>query len=491
MKAISVCISTYEMGGKGPDFLRFSFERLTKQTLKDFDVVISDQSKNEGIKNVCDEYSSKLDIHYFKESPSSTPSDNNNNAMRRAQGKLIKILFLDDFLYSDTSLEDIVKNFDLKKDKWLLTPCIHTKDGIEFYRPFYPSYDDTKILFKNTISAPSVVTLINDDPTLFDQRLVWWQDLDFYKRCYERYGAPKILKDVNVAIRVHGNQMGNSSKEKIREDEYRYILKKHHIHGFWKLSLIYKVKKFKRQFKSLIKRNMGEGATRLYLSIKKSVSNVLAVIKYRITFYPLCVRFGTSDVSVLEQVFIKKNYNIDFGDMNPKLIIDGGANVGYTSVLFAKRFPHAQIYSIEPETSNFAVLKKNASRFPNIHPLNNGLWHTSGKLDIVDSGLGEWAFMTTESSSTSTASIDALTIDDILKMSGSNKIDILKLDIEGAEKELFSKNYESWLGKVDTLIIELHDRMKPGSSAAFYSAIEKYGFTRELKDENVVLRRNI
>ena len=155
----------------------------------------------------------------------------------------------------------------------------------------------------------------------------------------------------------------------------------------------------------------------------------------------------------------------------------------------SKKFPSAQIYSVEPETSNFRTLKKNVAHFPKVHPLKNGLWHTSGKLSVVDSGLGEWAFMTAETSATDGHIVEAITIGDILKMSGRDRIDILKLDVEGAEKEIFSKNYESWLDKVDILVIELHDRMKPGSSAAFNTAVSKYGFTRELKDENIILRR--
>lgn len=477
------------MGGKGADFLRFSFDKLILQTFTDFDVVISDQSKNDEIDKVCKEYSNSLDIHYFREKPEATPSDNNNNAIKHATGKLIKILFLDDFLYHPKALEEIAQNFDLEKDRWLLTASISSKDGETFYRPFFPTYNDEKILFKNTISAPSVATLRNDNPVLFDTNLIWWQDLDFYKRYYERYGAPKILNDVNVVIRVHGNQMGNSSKEKIRENEYRYILKKYNISGFWQKLITYKLKRYKRQIKEFIKRNTNSGMRSWYLATKKTTLHILTTIKYRITFFPLIVRFNTSDAAVIRQVFIEKQYGIDYGTIQPKFIIDGGANVGYTSVFFAKQFPTAKIFAIEPENTNFRTLQKNVSRYPLIHPLKKGLWNKTTKLAVNDSGLGEWAFTTTEAQSGGDNVVEAITIDDVLKMSGYAEIDILKLDIEGAEKELFSGNCDSWLSKVNILIIELHDRMKPGSSAAFYSAIEKYHFKQELRDECVILRK--
>jgi hypothetical protein len=66
------------------------------------------------------------------------------------------------------------------------------------------------------------------------------------------------------------------------------------------------------------------------------------------------------------------------------------------------------------------------------------------------------------------------------------KIDILKIDIEGSEKELFESDYETWLPKVTTLIIELHDRMREGSSLSFFRALTKYNFRLAVKGENLI-----
>ena len=51
----------------------------------------------------------------------------------------------------------------------------------------------------------------------------------------------------------------------------------------------------------------------------------------------------------------------------------------------------------------------------------------------------------------------------------------MKIDIEGGEKELFSHNTE-WLAKAGTLIVELHDRFKPGCKQTFLDAVSPYGF---------------
>lgn len=83
-----------------------------------------------------------------------------------------------------------------------------------------------------------------------------------------------------------------------------------------------------------------------------------------------------------------------------------------------------------------------------------------------------------------------VTVDDILLTSGHERIDILKLDIEGAEREVFSAPCQSWLSLTDVLIIELHDHIKPGSSEALEHAIHSDNFLRTSRGENVVLVRS-
>ena len=63
------------------------------------------------------------------------------------------------------------------------------------------------------------------------------------------------------------------------------------------------------------------------------------------------------------------------------------------------------------------------------------------------------------------------TLKDCLNENGIETVDILKLDIESAEKELFNFNTENWLPRIETIVIELHDWMKPGCSNSFFRAI--------------------
>jgi glycosyltransferase involved in cell wall biosynthesis len=228
MRTISITIPTYEMHGLGAKFLEESFVILQKQTYKDFDVVISDHSQNDEIENLCKKYSELLDIKYIRNTEKrGNSSANLNNAIKQATGKLIKILFQDDFLFDEKSLEKIVKNFDLEKDSWLVSACEHSKDGKNFIRPFYPKYNHKIHLGKNTISSPSVLTIKNDSPLLFDENLLWLMDCEYYRKCYDAFGDPKILKTITVVNRVGKHQITKTlATIKIRKQEKKYMIKK-------------------------------------------------------------------------------------------------------------------------------------------------------------------------------------------------------------------------------------------------------------------------
>ena len=197
------------------------------------------------------------------------------------------------------------------------------------------------------------------------------------------------------------------------------------------------------------------------------------------------VRHGTSDVFCLQNIFLDQEYVTPF-DVNPKLIIDGGANIGMSTLFFSQKYPRARIVAVEPEISNFEILKKNCEGTPNVTLINAALWPTDQALAIRDSGAEKWAFSVAQrNNSTATGSISAVTIPGLLRQLGLEYIDILKLDIEGAERELFAEGAESWLGSVGQIIIELHDRFVYGCSSAFYSKIVHYPFAQATKADNI------
>lgn len=231
---ISICIPTYEMGGKGPEFLRQSFDILIAQTFTDFNIIISDNAEDGSIKKVCDEYMDRLSINYYKHAGAKEMCANTNNAMKHADGSIIKILFMDDFLYSNDSLEIISNNFDLKEDSWLASACIHTKNGKDFYKVHYPTYHNYIQYGRNTIGTPSIITIKNEDLIFFDSKFkLTLQDCDYYKRLGDKFGKPKIIKDITVVIRIHAHSVTSTqANAKAYFDELFIMLKNQNKHLF-------------------------------------------------------------------------------------------------------------------------------------------------------------------------------------------------------------------------------------------------------------------
>ena len=143
---------------------------------------------------------------------------------------------------------------------------------------------------------------------------------------------------------------------------------------------------------------------------------------------PIYIRPNTSDIPVFEQIFLHENYNFEI-DIRPRLIIDGGAYVGYSNIFFAHKYPEAKIIAIEPAESNFRLLKENTSFYKNIEIIQSAIWSKNTFLKIEDPGLGHFAFLVKESTEAAGGCLRGITIPEILKKYNYDKIDILKFHI--------------------------------------------------------------
>lgn len=237
------------------------------------------------------------------------------------------------------------------------------------------------------------------------------------------------------------------------------------------------------------------GFSGLLNALKSLVFGSLGVLelKRKDCAHPFQLRISSSDIQTCIQVFVYKEYDF-FAEREIKTIIDAGANIGLASIYFANKYPSAKIIAIEPEHSNFLLLQRNVNPYPNIIPIQAALWHENDEINLIDPGLGKWGFMTEMKNSSKKVqgdlrhTVSAITVDKIIEDFNLETVDILKIDIEGAEKEVFS-NSSVWIENVDSIIIELHERMKPGCNRSFYRGSN--GFDNEwLQGENVYLSRN-
>lgn len=177
--------------------------------------------------------------------------------------------------------------------------------------------------------------------------------------------------------------------------------------------------------------------------------------------FPILMRTHTSDREVLGQVFIQREYEpIEL--YQPKMILDLGANVGYSSAFFLSRYPTASVLAVEPDPSNYAVCCHNLAPFgQRARVIQGAAWPECTKLALEKGTYRdgrEWSTqvrMATETSADS-AEIDAYDVPTLIGLCHASEIDLLKIDIERSELELFSRNTESWLPRVRNLCIELH-----------------------------------
>jgi FkbM family methyltransferase len=199
-------------------------------------------------------------------------------------------------------------------------------------------------------------------------------------------------------------------------------------------------------------------------------------------------RKGTSDEGVIVQVLKNSDYNFgrlrraqELADLFTRLtqsgkaplIVDAGANIGASAVYFAYSFAGARIVAIEPERGNFDLLAANTADLP-VECLRAALAASAGRLNVVDPGEGHWGYRTTAAVvDAALDSVETVTMNEIYRRYSDSALPfIAKIDIEGAESELFAANTE-WVDRTPVIIIELHDWMIPGqaNSSAFLKCI--------------------
>jgi FkbM family methyltransferase len=205
---------------------------------------------------------------------------------------------------------------------------------------------------------------------------------------------------------------------------------------------------------------------------------------------PVHVRLRTTDLSTLRQVLVIAEYDCEFS--RPiRVIVDAGANIGLTSVYYANKYPEATIIAIEPEPSNYRMLEENTAPYPNVTLVRGALWKSEKEISILDPGVGHYGFQTRDEPESDNANrrgrVAGITVDKLMQRYSIDHIDILKLDIEGAEKEVFETSF-TWINKVGVIIVELHDRFKIGCSRSVYEAVKEFN-SEFRKGETVFLAK--
>jgi FkbM family methyltransferase len=181
---------------------------------------------------------------------------------------------------------------------------------------------------------------------------------------------------------------------------------------------------------------------------QQSLGRPLVSFTHRGLNRKIYLRSSSSDVSILEHVFIEDEFDIEL--KSPKFIIDGGANCGLAALYLACRYPNAQILAVEPSAENCELCFLNTAGL-NVEVSKSAIWSSSTTLKIENPRDEPWAFQCVEADEGDEGSFWA---EDMQSLLSGKHCDLLKLDIEGAELELF-KN-PSWLKDVSVIVVEVH-----------------------------------
>ncbi len=172
-----------------------------------------------------------------------------------------------------------------------------------------------------------------------------------------------------------------------------------------------------------------------------------------------------------------------------RFIVDAGGYIGLVSILFARRFPDARIICLEPSTENYTLARRNCEPFPNITVLNCALGPKAGTAMLQDRGTGQWGFTIAEAQDAKAMEeVVVVSLPELVAAHGVTRIDLLKLDIEGGEYELFQSAGE-WIDRCEVMITELHEKIRPGIEALYAQVTEgRHEVSRDAEKRLSVLR---
>jgi FkbM family methyltransferase len=205
--------------------------------------------------------------------------------------------------------------------------------------------------------------------------------------------------------------------------------------------------------------------------------------------HPIKIRVGTSDARAMADCLLDMQYDIDPG-FEPQTVVDLGGNIGCSAIYFANRWPEAKIVVVEPLLANFELLKQNTRFYPNIIPVHAAAHHRRETVELVTPKTGFWATRVAravDGCDAPSCTAPGLPIGELLDEHGIDRVDILKIDIEGSEADLFANSPHPWLSRTRLIMIELHDNVRMGCTWHMERALKPYKTRKGHIGENLLV----
>lgn len=184
-------------------------------------------------------------------------------------------------------------------------------------------------------------------------------------------------------------------------------------------------------------------------------------------------------MSVFHQIFISQEYSCLRDLKDPSLILDLGANVGFSAAYFLSVFPNVRVVAVEPDERNLKMCEMNLSPYGDrVKLLHGAVWSKCTTLRLLKSTFSkghEWATQVGEAieGERTSVTVQAWDIGSLIDMSGANTVDLLKVDIERAELSVFGETAASWLHRVRNICIEFHGKE---CEEVFFAAMKDFDY---------------
>lgn len=256
MPFLSICIPAY----KKTHYLERLLISIAAQTFTDFEVIVTDDSPDDSVKHLCEQYSSSFALRYFKNEAVMGSPENWNEAIRKAEGQWIKMMHDDDWFASRIALEifcDAIRSHPSKAfffcsyynvpENGQTRPVV-----LKLHKQFFLS-NPIHLLSENVIGPPSVSIYKNVRGGTFDKGLKWLVDIDFYIRYLQKQKSFYINQCL-INIGISSEQVTRSAfgVARVEIPEHFHVLNKLGRHclkniviydTFWRLMRNLNIKK--------------------------------------------------------------------------------------------------------------------------------------------------------------------------------------------------------------------------------------------------------
>lgn len=277
---VSVCIPAY----KNPAFLRRALDSLVLQQMEGWELVITDDSPDDSVRQVVDEYSQCLPIRYFKNTPAHGMPANWNTAYDKCQGEYIKILHDDDWLEGPLALQKMAAALDAQPDadlvfsayrnQYLATGRTEDVYCSAFYQKLLQE-DPVNLFQTNFIGPPSVIMHRNKPAYRYDVQTRWVVDINFYMEVLAHTPRFVYIDEVLVNVGIGEEQITQDCfrNREVEVPENFYLLQKR---GVKALNNIYVYDFFWRNMRNLEIRNAADlQVSRLAVPIPPTVLQIV------------------------------------------------------------------------------------------------------------------------------------------------------------------------------------------------------------------------